>query len=148
MLVCSDDGLDEVSLSAPTQVREVVRGEVRSWTWTPEDFGLATCTLESLRAADAEASAKVIAGVLQGEASAAARVTLANAAAGLLAAERVTSLREGVVLAQDAIASGRARNVLEKLRACHNDRDHRRPVIGLQVQNARTLACGLARPCA
>src|SRR5215813_75243 len=51
ILVCSEDGLDEVSLSAPTQVREVVGAEIRSLTWTPADFGLDPCTLPELRAA-------------------------------------------------------------------------------------------------
>ena len=116
LLVCGADGLDEVSLSGPTQVREVRAGAVTTRTWTPDDFGLAPCTLAELSAADAEASARIVERVLGGAASAAARITVANAAAGLLAAERVTSLREGVALAQNAIDSGRARHVLEKLR--------------------------------
>ena len=116
LLVCSDDGLDEVSLSAPTQVREVVAGQVRALVWTPADFGLAPCTLAELSAADAEASAQFVSRILAGESSAAARVTVANAAAGLLAAERVKSLPEGVALATEAIRAGRAQAVLEKLR--------------------------------
>jgi anthranilate phosphoribosyltransferase len=115
LLVCSEDGLDEVSLSAPTQVRIVRQDRVRSLTWTPADTGLAACSLAELRADDIQASAQMVRRVLEGEASAAARVTIANAAAGLVAAERVSSLREGVAQAQEAIASGRARLVLEKL---------------------------------
>lgn len=116
ILVCSDDGLDEVSLSAPTQVREVTGDRVRELTWTPADFGLESCTLSELSAADAEASAQFVRRVLEGEASGAARITVANAAAGLLAARRVPSLQEGVACAQEAIRSGKARLVLEKLR--------------------------------
>ena len=116
ILVCSDDGLDEVSLSAPTQVREVIGNQVRELTWTPADFGLDSCSLSELTAAVAEASAQIVRRVLDGEASAAARITVANAAAGLLAAKRVSSLKEGVGIAQEAIRSGAARLVLEKLR--------------------------------
>ena len=115
LLVCSDDGLDEVSLSAATQVREVVGGQVRSLTWTPADFGLDSCTIAELIAADAEASAQLVRRILAGEASAAARVTIANAAAGLLAAERVATLPAGVALATESIQAGRAQAVLEKL---------------------------------
>jgi anthranilate phosphoribosyltransferase len=116
-LVCSEDGLDEVSLSAPTRVREVIGNQVRELTWTPADFGLGSCSLAELTAADAEGSAQIIRRVLEGEPSAAARITVANAAAGLLAAKRVASLQEGVALAEEAIRSGAARLVLEKLRA-------------------------------
>ena len=115
LLVCSQDGLDEVSLSAPTQVRDVIGAQIRPRIWTPDDFGLTPCTLAELSVADADASARMVGRVLTGEASAAARVTIANAAAGLLAAERVTTLPEGVALATAAIRAGRAQAVLEKL---------------------------------
>src|SRR5207253_9985569 len=48
LVVCSRDGLDEVSLSAPTEVREVCANIVRSLEWTPDDFGLAPCRLDEL----------------------------------------------------------------------------------------------------
>ena len=116
LLVCSDDGLDEVSLSAPTQVREVIGNTVRSLTWSPEEFGVERCSLPELAATDAEASARIVGSVLAGEPSAAARITVVNAAAGLLAAERVTTLRDGVAIAAEAIRSGQAQAVLDKLR--------------------------------
>jgi len=117
LLVCGEDGLDEVSLSAPTQARDVRAGAVSSLVWTPDDFGLAPCTAAELSAADVGASARMVERVLLGEASAAARITIANAAVGLLVAGRVASLRDGVKLAQEALASGSARMVLEKLRS-------------------------------
>ena len=115
-LVSSHDGLDEVSLSAPTRVREVRGATVTAHEWTPEDFGLARCTLAELRVRDAAESAAVIGRVLDGEEGAAARVVAANAAAALLAAERVGSLAEGVAVARDVLRGGRARQVLERLR--------------------------------
>jgi anthranilate phosphoribosyltransferase len=116
LVVCGLDGLDEVSLSAPTLVREVRCGEQISWEWTAADFGLEPCRLEELRADGPEASAAVIRTVLQGQKSPASRVVIANAAAGLLAAERAATLREGVTLASEAIDSGRAMRVLELLK--------------------------------
>jgi anthranilate phosphoribosyltransferase len=115
LLVCGRDGLDEVSLSAPTLVREVVNGQVRTQEWTSADFGLAPCRLEELRVAGPEESAAVIRAVLSGEEGPARRVVLANAAAALLAAERVTSLCEGVAQAAESIGSGRAARVLADL---------------------------------
>jgi anthranilate phosphoribosyltransferase len=118
LVICSRDGLDEVSLSAPTLVREVSGGQVRGWEWQPSDFGLSPCELADLRAGSPEQSAAVIRAVLEGQASPAARVVIANAAAALLAAERVGTLAEGVTRASEALASGRARAVLSELVVC------------------------------
>jgi anthranilate phosphoribosyltransferase len=115
LLVCGRDGLDEVSLSGPTLVREVSGGEVTMCEWTPEDFGLAPCRLDELRVEGPEESAEVIRAVLGGEEGAARRMVLANAAAALLAAECVSSLREGVDRAAESIASDRAARVLSEL---------------------------------
>jgi anthranilate phosphoribosyltransferase len=117
LVVCGHDGLDEVSLSAPTSVREVHGGRISSWEWTPADFDLEPCRLVDLHADGAEASAAIVRQVLEGCDGPATRVVLANAAAALLAAERATSLRDGVALARQAISSGRAGAVLERLRA-------------------------------
>jgi anthranilate phosphoribosyltransferase len=120
-LVCGNDGLDEVSLSASTSVREVQGGRVKRWEWTPADFGLKPCTLDELRVNDAAASADRIRAVIAGEQGPAARIVVANAAAALLAAERVSTLAEGVQRATDAIATGSARRVLEVLVACSRE---------------------------
>ncbi len=117
LVVCGRDGLDEVSLSAPTQVRSVTGAGVQAWEWTSADFGLEPCTLEELRADNAEVSAAIIRGILTGQEGAARRIVLANAAAALLAADEVATLTEGVRLANLAISSGRAQQVLERLGA-------------------------------
>jgi anthranilate phosphoribosyltransferase len=117
LLVCGQDGLDEVSLSAPTFVREVAGSTVTQRQWTPADFGLAPCRLDELRVDSPEESAAMIRAVLGGQDGAARRMVLANAAAALLAAERVASLPEGVERAAEAIASGRAAHVLAELAA-------------------------------
>lgn len=116
VLVSSSDGLDEVSLAAPTQVR-VVRGtEYEARQWQPEEFGLAPVPLSAIRAAGPAESAALIRGVLQDTADTPARrIVLANAAAALWAAEAVATLREGVEKAEAALKSGRARSVLDQL---------------------------------
>jgi len=117
-LVWSRDGLDEVSLSAVTLVREVRNGSVSQWEWTPADFGLAPCSLAELRADGPKESAAVIQGVLEGVDGPARRMVLANTAAALLAAERVTTIQEGLARAAESLDSGRARQVLDRLRVC------------------------------
>jgi anthranilate phosphoribosyltransferase len=115
VLVCSFDGLDEVSLAAPTMVR-IVRGtEYEAREWSPEEFGLESVSLRSIRAADPAESAAIIRGVLNGDDGPARRIILANAAAALWAAEAVKTLRDGVEAADSALKAGKPRAVLETL---------------------------------
>jgi anthranilate phosphoribosyltransferase len=114
-VICSEDGLDEVSLSAPTQVREVRGGQVIAHVWTARDFGLESCKLDELSASDADASAAIIMEVLESRACAAERIVLANTAAALVAAGRASSLLDGVERARESIRSGAAMRVLTKL---------------------------------
>jgi anthranilate phosphoribosyltransferase len=120
-VVCGADGLDEVTLSGPTLVREVRGHEVRAHTWTPEDFGLAPCDPDDLRVDGPRASARLIRAVLAGAEGPPARVVLANAAAALVAAGRAADLRQGVGLAAGAVRGGRAARALDDLIACSRE---------------------------
>lgn len=114
LLVCSRDGLDEISLSAPTSVREVRGHDVIAWEWSAEDFGLPPVALDDLRADGPVESAAVIRKVLDGKDGPATHIVVANAAAALFAAERVADLPAGVARAREAIASGKAKHVLDR----------------------------------
>ena len=116
VLVCSADGLDEVSLSAPTMVRVVRGNEYEAREWQPGEFGLATVPTASIRAADSTESAALIRGVLNGDDGPARRIVVANAAAALWAAEAVSTLKDGVAKAEAALAAGKPRAVLEALK--------------------------------
>ncbi|HEX4608762.1 MAG TPA: hypothetical protein VH092_11215, partial [Urbifossiella sp.] len=115
VLVCSRDGLDEVSLAAPTMVRLVRGDEYETREWRPEEFGLGTVPLAAITADGPAASAAVIRRVLDDEDGPARRIVLANAAAALWAAEAVPTLRAGVEKAAAALAAGTPRAVLEHL---------------------------------
>jgi anthranilate phosphoribosyltransferase len=115
VLVCSFDGLDEVSLAAPTMVR-VVRGrEFEAREWNPSEFGLAPVSLQSIKASGPAESARMILEVLNNADIPARRLVLANAAAALWAAEAAATLREGVEKADAAIRSGKAKAILDQL---------------------------------
>jgi len=118
LVVWSRDGLDEVSLSAPTLVRAVHQGRVTALEWSAADFELEPCALADLQAEGPKESAALINGIVAGRPGPARSVVLANTAAALLAAARVRTLAEGVALAAAAVDNGRARNVLERLVAC------------------------------
>jgi anthranilate phosphoribosyltransferase len=114
-VVCGHDGLDEVTLTGPTFVAEVHDGTVRQHQWHPADFDLPACRLEDLQVSSANESGARVRGVLGGGTGPCRDVVIANAAAALLAAERVNNLRAGVQLAAEAIDSGKAHRVLQAL---------------------------------
>ena len=115
LIVHGQDGLDEISLAAPTDVWELKEGAVSSYTVTPDDFGLDSVDNDSLRVASVSGSASTLRAVLSGSQSPARNVVLANSAAALIAADRATTLREGVGLAANAIDTGRANATLDSL---------------------------------
>ncbi|HEX3149138.1 MAG TPA: anthranilate phosphoribosyltransferase [Gemmataceae bacterium] len=115
ILVCGQDGLDEVSLCAPTLVRRVRDGLVEKLEWSAADFGLEPTSITDLKADGPMASVRIIEGVLSGVEGAPRRIILANAAAALLVTGRVPSLTGGVELAAATIDSGAARQLLASL---------------------------------
>lgn len=120
LVVRGADGVDEVSLFGPTRVLAVSPSGIHETTWTPEDFGITTAVdaaREHLLAADATTSAACIRSVLAGEPGPRRDIVILNAAALLWAAGRAASLAAAAGLAATAIDSGRARGVLERLRA-------------------------------
>jgi len=119
LVLHSNDGLDEISVGAATQVAEVRGGEVREWMVDPSALGLEMADPMSLAPDSLEEAAELFVRVLSGEDRGARRSMVAvNAAAALLVAGRVGTIDEGVVVASDAIDHGAARRVLDELRAC------------------------------
>lgn len=114
-VVHSTDGLDEISISAPTQVIEIGHGTLRHSTITPEDFGATRAGMETLRGGDAKANAAIIESILKGEKSPRRDVVLINAAAALVAGGAAVSLKEGFKAAADSIDSGTALGKLQHL---------------------------------
>jgi anthranilate phosphoribosyltransferase len=115
VLVCGFDGLDEVTLAAPTMVRVVEGGQYYADEWDRDDFGLDAVRADDIRAASPTESAAVIRRVLSGEPGPARRMVVANAAAALWTAGIVRALHDGVLMAEVALDSGRARAVLDQL---------------------------------
>jgi len=108
MVVGSHDGLDEISLSAPTQVSELKDGVVTTYDITPESLGLKTVPLGELVGGDAAENAAIVRRVLAGERGAYRDVVLANAGACIYVSGRAGTLADGVKLAADTIDSGAA----------------------------------------
>lgn len=115
LVVHSDDGLDEISIAAPSHIAELRNGEVTEYTVTPQDFGLSTAPLQPLCVADATESLAMVKQSLSKDGGAAADMVSLNAGAALYAAGVASDLNQGVSLAQDAIGSGLAKTKLADL---------------------------------
>jgi anthranilate phosphoribosyltransferase len=115
LVVHSHDGLDEISVSAPTRVAEVRDGDILLYELTPADAGVITHDLQALAGGDAAENAGITRAVLDGETGARHDVVVANAGAALYVAGLAPTIAAGVELARHAIASGAAREKLQEL---------------------------------
>ncbi|OOG28609.1 anthranilate phosphoribosyltransferase [Thioalkalivibrio denitrificans] len=115
MVVHAEDGLDEISIGAPTRVAELRSGEVKVYLVSPEDFGLERADLSVLRVNDAAESLAMIRGVLDGRPGPARDIVLLNAGAALYVAGLADTFADGLVKARKTIDSGAAAAKLEQL---------------------------------
>jgi anthranilate phosphoribosyltransferase len=115
LVVHGEDGIDEITVSGKTFVSELKDDDIRNYTITPEEFGLQRSKLKGLKGGDAEQNAGMLRGVLSGVPGPQRDVVVLNAAAGLLAGDRVESFSQGVALAAEMIDNGLALKKLEQL---------------------------------
>ncbi|WP_252273417.1 anthranilate phosphoribosyltransferase [Pseudomonas subflava] len=119
LVVHASDGLDEISLAAPTHVAELKDGVVSEYRIQPEDFGIKSQSLIGLTVEDAQDSLALIRDALgkrkTENGQKAADMIVLNAGAALYAADLATSLKEGMQLAQDALHTGLAWEKLDEL---------------------------------
>jgi anthranilate phosphoribosyltransferase len=114
-VVCGSDGLDEVTLNGPTDVTLVEQRETHAVRWTPADFGLSETTLEPLLVDGPAASAALIMEVVSGTHGTPRNIVVMNSAAALWVVGHVATLSAGTAAAQEAIDSGKARQLLAQL---------------------------------
>jgi anthranilate phosphoribosyltransferase len=117
MVVSGHDGMDELTLCSTTRVAHLKNGKISLYTMSPEDLGFQRASPEALRGGDPAANARIIESILAGNEQGPPRdIVVMNAAAALLVGGRVGDMREGRQLAEETINSGRARDLLAKLR--------------------------------
>jgi anthranilate phosphoribosyltransferase len=114
-VVAGHDGLDEITLTGPTQISEANGVAVTTREVSPEHFGLPQASLEALAGGDAEANARLLRELLNGARGARRDIVLANTAAALVVAGRASDFTEGVAQAAEAIDSGAALLTLDRL---------------------------------
>jgi len=128
LLVASEDGLDELSISAPTRVVEVLGERITSFSVAPEEVGLERAPADQVPGGDPAQNADTATRILAGERGAARDLAVLNAGAAIYAAGGSESLAHGVRAAETAIDSGAATATLSRL-----------------VETTRELAPGSAR---
>ena len=115
LVVHGSDGLDEITLTGPTQVSELRDGLVSTRQIHPGDFGLQTVSAEALKGGDADCNARILRGVLDGEEGPQRDVVLLNAAAAIVVGGLAEDIIAGLEVAQESIDSGKARQALDRL---------------------------------
>ncbi len=122
MVVFGQDGLDEISMSAPTSVCEVKEGAFRSYTLTPEQFGFVRCDKSDLVGGSPEENAAITRSILSGKEQGPKRqAVLLNAGAALYLAGKTANIEGGVAMAASLVDSGAALRKLEEFIARSNE---------------------------
>jgi anthranilate phosphoribosyltransferase len=109
------DGIDELGVGGAARCFEVTPDDVRESVLDPADVGIEVASLDAVRGGDADTNAAIIVAVLEGAHGPRRDVVLLNTAAVLVAADRVTTLRDGIDVAAESIDSGSARHALAEL---------------------------------
>ena len=109
------DGLDELTLSGPSRIVDLNRGETTTWELDPRDLGYGVAGSETVAGGTADENASYIRTVLAGERGPRRDIVELNAAAGLVAAGLATDMTDGANLAAQAIDAGAAAGALERL---------------------------------
>ncbi len=115
LVVHGRDGLDEITVTGPSLVCELKNGEAREYEICPEDFGMKRAAPEGLKGGTAEDNAAIVRSVLCGEKGPRRDIVLLNAAAALMAGDRVSSIPDGLALAAEVVDDGRALKKLDEL---------------------------------
>ena len=114
MVVYGQDGLDEISLSSPTNICELRDGFIKSYVIEPEQFGLSRCKKEELVGGTPPENARITRDILSGAQGPKRDAVLLNSAAAIHIARPGISLHDGIAIAADAIDSGKAMTQLEQ----------------------------------
>jgi anthranilate phosphoribosyltransferase len=115
LVVHGSDGMDEISISAPTFIAELKDGKISEYTVTPEEFGLKSAPVNAIQVSDADSAMAMLVSVLDNQAGAARDIVLLNAGAAIYVAGLADSLANGVKKAAEIISSGAAKHKLAQL---------------------------------
>lgn len=108
LVVHSSDGLDEISVSAPTRCLLVLDGQIEETEILPQDYQFSCSKLEAIRSFSLEENVRIFFRVLRGEEGPERDIVLLNSGAAFFASSKARDIKEGIEMAQDSIDSGKA----------------------------------------
>ena len=115
MVVSGLDGMDEVSICAPTLVSYLKDGKIRSFEISPEKFGIKMASIEEIRGGDAKENAEIIRSIFEGKEKGAKRdAVVLNSSLGLFVSKKAKDIKEGIEIAREVIDKGYAMKKLEQ----------------------------------
>ncbi|MCF8110959.1 MAG: anthranilate phosphoribosyltransferase [Desulfobacteraceae bacterium] len=115
LVVHGHDGMDEISVCAPTRVCELKDDRITTYDISPDSYFGRLADPEEILGGDSDLNARITKNILSGEKGACRDIVLINSAAALMAADRAQSIKEGIAMAQSSIDTGAAMDKLESL---------------------------------
>jgi anthranilate phosphoribosyltransferase len=120
IIVHGSDGLDEITITGESTITELFQRKVRTSSLDPRALGMELGRLSELVSRSVSENVAICHEILDGKRGARRNVVLLNSAAGLIAAGKARDFNQGIAIAEEAIDSGRARAVLDRMRAYTN----------------------------
>ena len=115
VIVTSEDGMDEISISEKTKVYELKKGKIKQFVINPQDYGFRKSSKQEIEGGSAEQNSLIIKSILNGNKDAKRDIVVLNAAAAFYTADKVKDIKSGIKLAEESIDSGEAKSVLGNL---------------------------------
>jgi anthranilate phosphoribosyltransferase len=121
MVVSSYEGMDEISLSSVTHAAHLKNGEIREFEIDPQEYGIKKAPLEAIVGGDAKENAQILSNIFTSSATDAQRdIVLLNAAAALMVDGLASDIQEGLEIAREVIAKGKAVKKLQEIKEISN----------------------------
>lgn len=114
LVIHSEDGLDEISLSARTKIVEQRKDTLKEYYLAPEEFGFERSSLEKIKGGSTEENVQIFKEVLEGKSGPCLDISLLNAGGVIYVSGQVSSIKEGVGWAREAVLSGKAKQKLDE----------------------------------
>jgi anthranilate phosphoribosyltransferase len=116
LVVCSEDGLDEISINSKTYVVELKENGIKNYTIDPKDFGFRYSKNKKPQGKDPKTNAKILMDILEGKPGIYRDIVLLNAGAAIYTADKAVNLKEGIELARQSLDKGLALKKLKQLK--------------------------------
>lgn len=116
LVVCSDDGLDEISLTGLTHAKLVQGDSITDLTINPEDYGFTLCKMDDLKGGDAKDNAQITRNIFAGKPGPKSDCVVLNSGVALFLSGKASSIEEGIDMARTVQQSGKALELIERLK--------------------------------